>query len=382
MTSRRFYSLASIFALTAALGATPARATEVSLNALVTDDQTANTAEITDPGLVNAWGLSYGPTSPFWVNANGSGTAVLYNVNPTTQATAKVGLTVTIPGEGTPTGQVFNGMSGAFNGDAFLFVSEDGTVSGWRGALGTTAETLVPASDDNVYKGLAIGAIGGNEYAYAANFKSGSVDVFKGTPSAPNLTGNFVDPGLPSGYAPFGIQNLNGTIYVTYAQQVPGSHDEAHGAGFGFVDAFDLNGNFLHRVASQGTLNAPWGLAIAPSSFGDDAGALLVGNFGDGTINAFNLATNTFLGQLQTPNGSLLSIDGLWGLAVGNNGGAGSSQDIYFTAGPNDENDGLFGVLSEAPEPTTWMLMLLGFGAIGAWMRRARRNVEWSSAFG
>jgi uncharacterized protein (TIGR03118 family) len=380
MSSRRFHSLATLGALAMALSATSSRATEVGVIPLVTDDQSVNPAQIADPGLTNAWGLSYGQNSPFWVSSNGGGTSVLYNVNPATQVTTKLGLTVGIPGDGSVTGQVFNGTS-AFNGDAFLFASEDGTVSGWRGGL-LTAETIADASPDNVYKGLAIATVGADRYAYAANFLSGHVDVYKGNAGAPDLTGKFADPDLPSGYAPFGIQNLDGTLYVTYAQQVPGSHDEAHGAGFGFVDAFDLNGNFLRRVAGGGTLNAPWGLVLAPSSFGDDAGALLVGNFGDGTISAFNPLTGNTLGQLVTPSGSILSIDGLWGLAVGNNTGAGSSQDVYFTAGPNDERHGLFGVLTAVPEPTTWTLMLVGFGAIGTWMRRVRRMPLSNVAFG
>jgi uncharacterized protein (TIGR03118 family) len=365
-----------------ALGAAPAGATEVAVTPLVTDNQAVNPAQITDPNLVNAWGISYGPTGPFWVSSNGTGVADIYRVNPVTQATTKVPLAVAIPGDGSATGQVFNASSG-FNGDNFLFVSEDGTVSGWRGSLGTTAETLQSASPDNSYKGVAIATLTNGTYAYAANFHSGAVDVFKSNSSQPNLTGHFIDPTLPSGYAPFGIQNLNGTIYVTYGEQVPGSIDEADGPGLGFVDAFDPNGNFLRRVASNGTLNAPWGLAIAPSSFGSDAGALLVGNFGDGTISAFNPLTGTFLGQLLGAGGKTLSIDGLWGIKVGNNGSAGSSQDVYFAAGPGGESHGLFGVLSAAtPEPATWALMLLGFGAIGAGMRRTRRNAEWNSAAG
>jgi uncharacterized protein (TIGR03118 family) len=374
MTTRRFCSLASLGALAMALGAAQAHATQVGVIPLVTDDQTANPARITDTGLVNAWGISYGPSGPFWVSANGAGVSNIYSVNPATQVPQKLGLTVGIPGNGSVTGQAFNSTSG-FNGDLFLFASEDGTVSGWRGSLGTTAEILAHASPDNIYKGLATGTVGSDGYAYATNFKSGHVDVFKGSPTAPILTGNFTDPGLPTGYAPFGIQNIDNTLYVTFAQQVPGSTDEAHGAGLGFVDAFDLSGNFLRRVASQGALNAPWGLAIAPSSFGKDAGALLVGNFGDGTINAFDPSNGTPLGPLLRGGGSILSIEGLWGLTVGNDGAAGSSQKIYFSAGPNDEGHGLFGVLTPGvPEPTTWMLMLLGFGLIGAGMRRARRQ--------
>jgi uncharacterized protein (TIGR03118 family) len=363
-------------ALTAALaGSTAPAATRVGVTALVTDDQSAHPAQITDPGLVNAWGVSYGPTGPFWVSSNGAGTSTIYSVNPTTQATTKLGLTVVIPNEGSLTGQVFNGSS-SFNGDAFLFVSEDGTFSGWRGALGTTAETLALPSDSNLYKGLAIGTVGSDRYAYAANFGTGAVDVFKGSPGAPDLAGSFSDPSLPSGYAPFNIQNLSDTLYVTYAQEVTGSDDEAHGPGLGFVDAFDLNGDFLRRVASGGTLDAPWGLALAPSTFGDVGGSLLVGNFGDGTINAFNPTNGSFLGQLLATNGTPLSIDGLWALSVGNDGSAGSSSNVYFTAGPDDESHGLFGVLavSSVPEPNTWATMLLGFGLIGGALRSKRRQ--------
>ena len=338
----------------------PAEAELFSQINLVTDDQTINPAMLTDPHLVNAWGISFSSTSPFWVSANGTGVANLYSVNPLTNATAKQGLEVSIPGDGSVTGQVFNGTS-AFNSDRFLFVSEDGTISGWRGALGTTAETLQPASDA-YYKGGALATISGNTYLYAANFHSGAIDILKGTPGAPDLPGTFTDPTLPSGYAPFNIQLLGGKLYVTYALQGSGK-DEQAGPGLGFVSVFDTQGNFLGRVGSMGTLNAPWGLAIAPQSFGSFAGDLLVGNFGDGTINAFNLATNTFVGQLAGLDRNPLMIDGLWGLTAGNGGSAGSTNTIYFSAGPGDESHGLFGSLAPVPEPST--MLLLGSGLIG-----------------
>lgn len=372
MRSTFIRSLITSAALTAALASVSAHAGRVSVTPLVTDNQAAHPAQITDTDLVNAWGISHSPTGPFWVSSNGGGVSTLYQVDPTTQVTTKVPLVVSIPGDGSVTGQVFNGSSG-FNGDAFLFVSEDGTVSGWRNTLGTAAETLSPASSSNLYKGLAIATIGSDRYAYAANFGSGAVDIFKGSSGAADLTGHFTDPTLPSGYAPFNIQNLSDTLYVTFAQQVAGSHDEAHGAGLGFVDAFDLNGNFLRRVAGEGTLNAPWGLALAPSSFGDVAGSLLVGNFGDGRINAFNPLTGSFLGQLRAADGSVLAIDGLWGLIVGNDGNAGSSQRIYFTAGPDDESHGLFGVLTAVPEPATWVTMIMGFGMLGFAVRKRQK---------
>ena len=315
--------------------AVPAEAQFFAANNLVTDDQSANAAQITDPGLKNAWGVSFGATSPFWVSSNGAGTSTLYRVDPLTQATTKVSLVVTIPGAGNPTGQVFNSgnASGAFNGDLFLFVSEDGTVSGWRSSLGTAAETLALASSANIYKGSAFATIAGNSYLYGANFHAGSIDVFKGSAAAPSLAGSFVDPTLPSGYAPFNVQRLGDSLYVAYAKQDAAKVEEVTGVGFGFVDRFDLQGNFLERVAGNGTLNAPWGLAIAPSSFGALAGALLVGNFGDGRINAYNATTHAFLGQIKGANDQPLEIDGLWAMTPGNDGSAGSSSMIYFSAG-------------------------------------------------
>lgn len=330
---------------------------------LVTDDQTVNAARITDTSLRNAWGISASPSSPFWVSANGSGVSTLYRVNPSNDATTKQALTVVIPDAGNVTGQVFNGGSG-FNGDRFLFVSEDGTISGWRGALGSTAERFQVGSPDNVYKGVALADVGGNTYLYAANFHTGSIDVLKGTPGAPNLTGNFTDPNLPANYAPFNIQLLGGKLYVTYALQDGSGHDDVPGAGHGFVDVFDTQGNLLNRVATMGELNSPWGLAIAPSSFGSFAGDLLVGNFGDGTIGAFDLATNSFVGKLPGLDGNPLVIDGLWGLSVGNDGSGGSSQAIYFAAGPDDEQHGLFGSIRFVPEPSSVVLGLIAGGVL------------------
>ncbi len=341
---------------------------------LVTNDQTANPAQITDPNLVNAWGISFSPTSPFWVSDNGAGVATLYRVNPNTNATSIASLVVTIPpaGTGTPTGQVFNANAGAFNDDPFLFVSEDGTISGWRPALGTTAETLQAKSSDNVYKGTTEATINGNSYLYAANFRAGTIDVLKGSPGAPNLTGNFTDPNLPAGYAPFNIRNLGGKLYVTYAVQDASKHDDVAGAGHGIVSVFDTQGNFLGRVGTGGTLDSPWGLALAPGSFGQFAGDLLVGNFGDGRINAFDLTTNTLVDQLHAVGGGPLNIDGLWGLTVGNDGNAGSSNKLFFSAGPDGETDGLFGVITAVPEPAT--IWLLGAGlAVGVLRRKLRR---------
>ena len=361
-------------ALAVALAATSlsSQAIEVSVSNLVTDDPAANPGQVTDPGLVNGWGISYAPTSPFWVSSNGGGTSVLYRVDPATQATTKVPLTVAIPGAGNITGQVFNaGGASQFNGNTFLFVSEDGTVSGWRGALGTTAETL--ASVNGIYKGAAYATVAGDSYLYAADFGRGSIDVFKGNAGAANLSGSFTDAALPSGYVPFNVQTLDDSLFVTYARRDGSSTDETAGAGFGFVDRYDLQGNLLGRVASGGVLDAPWGLAIAPTSFGALAGSLLVGNFGDGHISAYDLATDTFLGQLNGAGGQALAIDGLWALSVGNDASAGSSQSLYFTAGPSDESHGVFGVMQAIPEPRTSILLAAGLLLLG-W--RATRRAE------
>jgi uncharacterized protein (TIGR03118 family) len=354
------------------MAAAPAGAASFAVTPLVTDDAAVHPAQIADPGLLNAWGLSYAPTGPFWVSSNGGSSSPLYRVDPLTQATTKVGLTVAIPGAGNVTGQVFSGAGGAtnFNGNAFVFVSEDGTVSGWRGALGSTAEVLVSASAANVYKGAAFSLIGGNAYVYGANFRSGAIDVFKGNAGAPDLAGKFIDPNLPAGFAPFNVQNLGGTLVVAYAQQDATKQDEVAGAGLGVVDAFDLQGNLLARVASGGTLDAPWGLAIAPSSFGAMAGDLLVGNFGDGRISAFDPATLSFAGLVLGADGQPLVIDGLWAIAPGNNGSAGSSSLLYFTAGPDDERHGLFGVLTPVPEPTTVATLLAGLALLPVLRRR------------
>jgi uncharacterized protein (TIGR03118 family) len=360
----------SILGLGLAL-ALPAAATPFRVVNLVTDDQTVNAAQITDPNLLNAWGISHSATGPFWVSSNGAGKSMVYQVDPLTNATTKVGLEVSIPGAGNVTGQVFNigAAAGDFNGNAFLFVSEDGTISGWRGSLGTNAETLQSASDTNSYKGSAIASTGGNTYLYAADFKGAQIDVLKGSAAAPDLTGSFTDPGIPSDFAPFNVQNLGDTLYVTYAKVGP-TGDDVEGLGNGFVDAFDLQGNFIARVGSNGLLDSPWGLALAPASFLELAGDLLVGNFGDGHINIFDPSADTFIGQLLGAGGVPLEIEGLWGLIPGNDGLAGSSsQSIYFAAGPGDEEHGLFGVIG-VPEPGSMALVALGITMLGVARRR------------
>ncbi len=365
-----------VLAASAALAAQSALAvTAFATINLVTDDQTANPAQISDPNLINAWGMSFPSSGPFWISDNGAGVSTLYSVNPTSNATSKLGLTVSIPGSGNVTGQVFNGNSAAFNGDNFIFVSEDGTISGWRNALGTSAETLVLGSSTDRYKGVAEASVSGNSYVYAANFATGRIDVVKGSSGAPDLAANFTDPNLPSGYAPFNIQTLDDKLYVSYALQDSNSLDEIAGAGLGFVSVFDVEGNFQERLASQGTLNAPWGLAIAPSSFGEFAGDVLVGNFGDGRISAFDPLTQSFAGQLAGGDGQPLVIDGLWALSVGNDGQAGSSQALYFTAGPGAETHGLFGAITVVPVPAAFWLFGSGLSGFGVFGRRHARRI-------
>jgi uncharacterized protein (TIGR03118 family) len=323
-------------------------------------------AAVTDPQMQNPWGVSESAASPFWVSDNATGLATLYN-----SAGVKQGLVVTIPW-GAPTGQVFNtGGSSMFNGDSFLFASENGYITGWRGALGANAETLVDDSASGAnFKGIALGATQGVTYAYAADFRNNKIEVIPGTSGAPVL-GNFSDPNMPAGYAPFNIQNIGGELYVMYAKQDSTGSDEIPGAGNGYVDVFDLNGNLIRRLVSNGPLNAPWGIALAPAGFGSLGNDLLIGNFGDGTINAFDL-NGSFLGTLADVNGNILQNDGLWALTFGNGGNGGSKNSLYFTAGLNDEADGLFGRIDVQPVPEPGTFALLGLGM--ALLLKSRRT--------
>jgi len=321
-----------------------------------------------DPNLVNPWGLVAGPSTPFWIADNGTGTSVLY-----TGGGSKLALTVSIPNSSPITGIAFNSGTG-FNGDLFLFDAENGGVYGWRNSPpgNTMAETLAPPSSANEYKGLAVTDISGSDYAYLANFMTGNVDVVKGQSVAPNLTGNFVDPSLPSGYAPFNVQVLNGTVYVAYAVVNTSTGDEVDGAGLGLVDKFDLQGNFLGRVTSGGALDAPWGMTIAPAGFGNFGGDLLVGNFGDGTINAFSLSTGNMVGTLTGTNGQPIVIDGLWAMQFGNGtANGGSTNTLFFTAGPDNEAGGLFGSINATPEPGTFAILAVGLLLLSGCMVRA-----------
>lgn len=320
-------------------------------------------SDFLDPSLVNAWGLAASSGSPWWVSDNGTGRSTLYNGN----TGVKQALTVSVPTR--PTGVVFNTgtgfvvASGSASGRAlFLFATEDGTIAGWNPGVPAAGSTDAQVGVDNsssgaIYKGLAIATTAAGDRLYATNFHAGTVDVFDGQFHAVTPPGAFADPDLPARYAPFGIRSLGGLIYVTYALQDDNAEDDVAGGGHGFVDAFDLDGNLVRRVASRGRLNSPWGLAIAPAGFGKFGGMLLVGNFGDGGINAFDLGNDRgngaarLGGQLMSADGRPLTIDGLWALAFGNGGNAGPTSTLFFTAGPAGEAHGLFGTLVPAPAP-------------------------------
>lgn len=314
--------------------------------------ETTLVTSATDPDLVNPWGISFSASSPFWVSDNGTGKTTLYNTSGT-----KLGLVVSMPA-GSPniTGQVFNGTA-AFNADNFIFATENGTINGWRGALGTTAETLFTVAGAE-YKGLAISTA--KDTLYAANFATGAIDVFNSS----GRTGSFTDPNAPAGYAPFNVENIQGKFYVTYALRGP-TGDDVAGAGHGFVSVFDPTNHTFTRLVSQGALDSPWGLAIAPLSFGPLGGDLLVGNFGDGTINAFD-TTGNFIGTLAELNDTPLVEDGLWGLTFGNGGNGGLAGSLYFTAGPNGETGGVFGRIDAVPEPSSMLLMVVAGAMLAA----------------
>ena len=340
----------------------PAAAQFYTQHNLVSDG--AVPADLVDTDVVNAWGLVSGPTTPWWIADNGTGRTTLYNVG-----TGAIQATFTVPGaggqQGTPTGVVFNGGAGfvVSNGGTgspsaarFIFAAEDGTISGFRGA--PIVITVDNSASGAVYKGLALARTTTGDFLYATNFHAGTVDVFNSTFHPVTMPDAFTDPDLPAGYAPFGIRNIDGTIYVTYALQDAAKHDDVAGEGHGFVDAFDTAGHLIRRVASRGQLNSPWGLALAPGDFGFFSGDLLVGNFGNGRIHAFDPASLNGQGEFQhrgplhSADGSPIAIDGLWAIAFGSGApNNGPTNTLFFTAGPGGEQHGLFGTLVVAPSP-------------------------------
>jgi len=316
----------------------------------LTSDGTIQANNI-DPNLKNPWGIAYSPTGPFWVSDNATGLATVYNSSGQPQA-----LVVTVPpatgsGLGSPTGQVYNATSGFVvtegtnSGPAsFLFDTEDGTISGWNFNVDSANAIIAVnySSANAVFKGLALYTDSkGATYLLAADLWTGVVDVFD---SGFNLVRSFRDTKLESVYAPHNVAVLNGKIYVAYAWVNAARNDVIPHAHWGVVEEVNIMGK-VEAQAAGGPLNAPWGLAVAPAGFGKFAGDILVGNFGDGRITAFT-AKLKMKGQLDSAPKTPLSIPGLWGLTVGNGGSGGSTSDIYFTAGPNNQTDGLFGSLA------------------------------------
>jgi uncharacterized protein (TIGR03118 family) len=301
---------------------------------------TAGFATTTDPQLLNPWGISILPGQDFWIANNNSGTSTLYDLN----GTKDTALVVTIPGAtknpngncnpGCPTGTVANSNGTYFGGGQFIFDTEDGLITIWTGASNTASVAFDNSASGAVYKGLAL--LNGTSLL-AANFNSGKVDVFSTNFAPTPLTGSFTNPNLPAGYAPHGIHVISNKIYVAYAMQDGAKHDAMPGAGLGQVDIFDMNGNFVSTfVAAGGQLNAPWGVVATPATFGAFPNAILVGNFGDGTINAYD-TTGKFLGQLTDASNKVLVNPGLWDMVFGGGGPSGATGTLYLTAGGSNQ---------------------------------------------
>jgi len=319
-------------------------------------------APVPDANLVNPWGIVHGPKTPFWISDNNAGVSTLYDgTGQPFPAGSPLVVNIPPPAGGTsatPTGVVYNGTNdfvvskgGASAPALFIFATEDGTISGWaqpvdvhNAILEADNSTKPNAQNGAVYKGLALGSADGSNFLYATNFRSGHVDVFDSTFHQVSSF-SFTDPNIPAGFAPFGIRNIDDHLYVTYAKQNAMKHDDVAGPGNGYVDVYSTEGVLKKRLISQGPLNSPWGLELAPDGFGHFSDHLLVGNFGDGHINAFDLHSGDSDGALADEDGNPIFIGGLWGLDFGNGGAAGPTNTLFFTAGIGDEGHGLFGAL-------------------------------------
>ena len=345
-------------------------------------------APITDPQLVNAWGIAVGPQT-MWVSSNGKDLSAVYTGDVAGSPFVKNPLEVNIP-VGEPTGQVFNNTASDFvvsdgtnTGQAlFIFASESGVVSGWSPAVpppapSTAAQLGFEASDGAVYKGIALAndTANGQNFLYVADFHNNKIDVLNSSFALTSLGGSFVDPNLPSGFAPFNIAAINGQLYVSYAKQDSDQHDDVAGPGNGFIDVFSTDGDFVKRLVSQGQLNSPWGMVVAPSNFGDFSSDLLVGNFGDGRINAYNPTSGAFLGTLSSSKGHPLVTPGLWGLAFGNGTTAGNTNTLYFAAGPDDESHGLLGKITANAPGTNPVSVTLNNGTLSIDGSRGSDNI-------
>ncbi|MFP4892941.1 TIGR03118 family protein [Paraburkholderia sp. EG304] len=317
--------------------------------ALVSDG--AVPAAHTDANLKNPWGVAFNPKGFAWVADNGTNVATLYDGNGVPQS-----LVVTIPdgknGSASPTGIVFNGTqsflvteNGKSGVAAFIFTGEGGTITAWAPAVGPTNAFVMydDGAGGAVYKGLALAAMNNGNFLYATDFHNNKIDVFDSSFTKVSMPGAFTDPAMPAGFAPFGIQAIGSNLFVTYAMQDAAKHDDVAGAGLGMVDVYDTAGNLKQRFATGGPLNAPWGIAQAPASFGSMSGAIIIGNFGDGMINAFNASTGQSMGPISGPNNSPIVEHGVWGIGFGNDLSNQPSSTLFFAAGPNDEADGVYG---------------------------------------
>ena len=309
-------------------------------------------AQQTDTTLINPWGVAIGQQTPFWINTAGTGQSEVYDSGGNKQFIVKIPAAGGSPKSGSPTGIAFNSSTTDFvlsNGSPALFIFDalDGTISAWNSSLANANLVVDNSAAGAVYTGLAIDNNGTANFILAANNAANKIDVFDTKFASATLSGKFVDPALPPGFAPFNVHVLNSRVYVAYAMQTPGGGPPTAGAGAGYIDIFDGNGNFLSRAISGGNLNAPWGIAVAPSSFGAFGGDLLVGNFGDGTISAYDPTTFALKGQLQDTTGKPIANDRLWEIVFGQNG-TGDPNTLYFSAGVNAEKGGLFGSITAA----------------------------------